>query len=60
MDAVTVALDAAQMQELIASIETLQNLVSAIGYSIMACAGMVIFAFLSYGFWRYIFGRNDG
>lgn len=60
MDGGTIVyLDGVQLQQIIDSIVVLQNLINALGYGLMASAGMIIFSFLSYGFWRYIFGRDD-
>lgn len=53
-----VYLDGGQLQQLIDEISALRTYADALGLAFVTYAAIVLFAVLSYGFWRYIF--KDG
>lgn len=58
MEGTIVYLDAAQLQQLLDEIAVLRSYVDALGLAMVTCVALALFAVLSYGFWRYIFGGD--
>lgn len=58
MEETVVYLDAEQLQQLLDEIAALRTYVDALGLAVITCSALVLFAVLSYGFWRYIFGGD--